>query len=269
MMRILSLGAGVQSSTLALMSARGDFPRVDFAVFADTGWESQRVYEWLNWLEGQLTFPVYRVKREGPDLGDLWLDVVNGRRSLNGSPLPGHFMSPSGMRPFHCSKEFKTRVIQKKMREMLGLSAGQRGPKGVAIESWLGISYDEMFRMKDSELRYVKNRFPLVDLRMRRGDCLRWMAERQYPTPPRSSCIFCPFRSDKEWHDLKEECPDDFDRAVAFDKAIRDGFPGMVGNAFLHRSLRPLGDIDFTPHPSIFDAMEWGTKQDCEGACGV
>lgn len=50
-LRVLSLGAGVQSSTLALMSARGDLPRLDYAVFADTGWEPARVYAWLDWLE--------------------------------------------------------------------------------------------------------------------------------------------------------------------------------------------------------------------------
>ena len=34
---IISLGAGVQSSAMAIMSAKGDFPPVDCAIFADTG----------------------------------------------------------------------------------------------------------------------------------------------------------------------------------------------------------------------------------------
>jgi len=46
-MRLLSLGAGVQSTVLALMSADGTLPKVDGAVFADTGWEPKRVYEHL------------------------------------------------------------------------------------------------------------------------------------------------------------------------------------------------------------------------------
>tara|TARA_R110001606_G_scaffold340650_1_gene488896 strand:- start:353 stop:583 length:231 start_codon:yes stop_codon:yes gene_type:complete len=59
--RILSLGAGVQSSTLALMIEKGLVPMIDAAIFADTGAEPKKVYEWLNWLEKQVSFPVLRV----------------------------------------------------------------------------------------------------------------------------------------------------------------------------------------------------------------
>ena len=57
MMRILSLGAGVQSSTLALMIAHGELPPVTAAVFADTQWEPRKVYEWLDWLETEVQRP--------------------------------------------------------------------------------------------------------------------------------------------------------------------------------------------------------------------
>lgn len=274
-LRILSLGAGVQSSTVALMSARGELPRFDAAIFADTGWESTRVYAWLDWLETQLPFPVVRVKRAGPNLGDMWLEVASGDRSREGSALPGMFLTGDGMSPFQCSKEFKTRVVLREIRRMIGLKPRQRGPKDITVEQTLGIDVGEMFRMKDSEAPFVRNVFPLIDLRMRRGDCLRWMEERQYPEPPRSSCIFCPFRSDQEWWDLQQTCPEDFARAIEFDRAIRPGWPRMEGQAFLHKSLKPLGSIDFSPPPDLFSMMDdvvpgdWGTKQDCEGACGV
>lgn len=263
---VLSLGAGVQSSTLALMAARGDLPKPDVAIFADTGGESARVYAWLDWLEGQLPFPIVRVRRPGADLGETWLQVVRGDRDRSGASLPGFYVEPGGMTPFHCSKEFKTRVVGREIRRMLGLEAGQRGPKGVAVEQWLGISLEEIERMKDNELAYVKNRWPLVELRMRRADCLRWMAERQYPEPPRSACTFCPFRSDDEWRTLRDESPEDFASAVAFDAAIRPGWPGMTGEAFLHRSKKPIGEIDFDRKLDLFD---WGMRQECEGACGT
>ena len=47
-LRILSLGAGVQSSTLALMIEKGEIPMVDAAIFADTQAESKETYEFLN-----------------------------------------------------------------------------------------------------------------------------------------------------------------------------------------------------------------------------
>ena len=70
-MEIISLGAGVQSSTMALMAAQEAItPMPDCAIFADTGWEPQAVYEWLEYLEGSLPFPVHRVSA-----GDLIEDV--------------------------------------------------------------------------------------------------------------------------------------------------------------------------------------------------
>jgi 3'-phosphoadenosine 5'-phosphosulfate sulfotransferase (PAPS reductase)/FAD synthetase len=74
MKRFLSLGAGVQSSTLALMIAHGEIEPVEAAIFADTGWEPRHVYEWLNWLEEQLPFPVCRVQ-----YGNLRTDTLAKR----------------------------------------------------------------------------------------------------------------------------------------------------------------------------------------------
>lgn len=61
-LRVLSLGAGVQSTTLALMAAHGEIgPMPDCAIFADTGWEPAAVYEHLAWLRSPnvLPFPVH------------------------------------------------------------------------------------------------------------------------------------------------------------------------------------------------------------------
>ncbi len=64
-LRVLSLGAGVQSTTLALMAAHGEIgPMPDCAIFADTGWEPAAVYEHLDWLASGnvLPFPIHRVR---------------------------------------------------------------------------------------------------------------------------------------------------------------------------------------------------------------
>lgn len=266
-MVILSLGAGVQSSTLALMAARGEVgPMPDAAIFADTGGESKRVYEWVDWLEKQLPFPIIRVKRDGLSLGDLWLAVARGERDRSGSPLPGFWLSPAGMSPFQCSKEFKTRVVGREIRRMLGLETGQRGPKKIVVEQWLGISSEEIERMKDNEMKFVQNRWPLIEMKMRRHHCLKWMADNGYPEPPRSSCIFCPFRTDEEWRLLRDQQPEDWEKAVQFDEGIRAGWPGIEGAAWIHRTRQPLSTVDIERKPDLFD---FGFRQECEGACGV
>ena len=61
---VISLGAGVQSTTMALMAAHGEItPMPDCAVFADTQAEPKAVYEHLAWLMSPnvLPFPVHIV----------------------------------------------------------------------------------------------------------------------------------------------------------------------------------------------------------------
>lgn len=62
-LEILNLGAGVQSSMLALQSAEGELPKLDCAIFADTGWEPREVYDYVKWLKQacKLKFPIHRV----------------------------------------------------------------------------------------------------------------------------------------------------------------------------------------------------------------
>lgn len=74
-LRLLSLGAGVQSTVLALMAADGTLPGLDAAIFADTGWEPRRVYDHLDRLEKVLAdagIPLHRVSN-----GNLRNDAID------------------------------------------------------------------------------------------------------------------------------------------------------------------------------------------------
>ncbi|WP_255789145.1 hypothetical protein [Mycobacteroides abscessus] len=73
--RVLSLGAGVQSTVLALMACDGTLPGLDAAVFADTGWEPPAVYEQVDRLAAELAradIPLHRVSS-----GNLRADTLN------------------------------------------------------------------------------------------------------------------------------------------------------------------------------------------------
>src|SRR3954469_21285083 len=64
--RVLSLGAGVQSSAVMLMALKREIEPVDAVIFADTGWEPKAVYQWLNYLEARAReagVPLFRVGR--------------------------------------------------------------------------------------------------------------------------------------------------------------------------------------------------------------
>ncbi|MCZ4500976.1 MAG: hypothetical protein JWQ74_3531 [Marmoricola sp.] len=263
MMHILSLGAGVQSTTLALMAARGDIgPMPDCAIFADTGAEPQGVYDHLKWLTGQLPFPVHIVSA-----GNILTDMTNGK--TNGRP-PFHILNPNGSKGFsnrQCTQDYKIIPIQKKVRELIGLVPRQRGPKTIKVTQWIGISMDEASRMKPSRLTFVDHRWPLIEMRMTRRDCLKWMEERQYPRPPKSACTFCPFHSNDMWRDMRDNDQPSWNQAIGFDVLIREDRVLMRGTPFIHPSLKPLAEVDLSTAEDRGQLNLF--ENECEGMCGV
>lgn len=261
-MIVISLGAGVQSTTMALMAKHGDIgPMPDCAIFADTGNEPAAVYRHLEWLETVLPFPVHRVRRAGPSLGDFVIGLGRDGATRTAG-VPFFTKDPHGMLPRQCSVEFKVRPIQRKVRELVGPG---RHPKGL-VEQWLGISWDEAQRMKTSSVGYIVHRFPLIELEMRRHDCQLWLERHQYRRPPKSACVFCPYHSADQWRSVRA-VPEDWAQAVEFDAAVRAGHSGMAGSAFVHRQRVPLAEADLS---SAEDRGQLNMFNDeCEGMCGV
>ena len=268
MITVLSLGAGVQSSTLALMAAKGDItPMPDVAVFADTGYEPKAVYDWLDWLEKELPYPVEKVTR-----GNLRDDQIHtALRSKRGAALPYFTLNKKtndiGMLNRQCTLEYKINPVNKYIRsELLGLKPRQRAPKEHVLDLWYGISFDEIQRMKVPFVEpWRRNVYPLVERQMRRGQCLEWMEKNKYPKPPRSACLCCPFHSEAEWLDIKNGDPEEWKDVVEFDNAIRK-LGGDRGDLFLHRSCQPLEEVDFF---TLENAGQMSLLDECEGMCGV
>ena len=276
-MIILSLGAGVQSSAVLLMSIRGLLPKIDHAIFADTGWEPPDVYKHLAWLEKQAKgiIPIHRVSngsiRDGA-LVQLTGDKSGGKRW---GSMPFHTINKDGTRGIvrrQCTSEYKIIPVEKFIRhEILGLSRGQRVSKDVKVNQWFGISADEPQRMRMAPDKWRRFCYPLIGLPdqflekpWRRWDCVNWLEE-NYPdrVVPRSSCIGCPFHSDEEWKRLKENFPESFADAVQIDKRTRN-LQGMNAKTFLHHSCKPLDQVEFSDSKQI-DLF----GNECEGMCGV
>jgi hypothetical protein len=268
MKNFISLGAGVQSSTMALMAARGEItPMPDGAIFADTQSEPRGVYEWLDKLEKLLPFPIYRVT--AGSLRDNILGAMAGTNRMDARPP--FFTRSGGMLRRQCTQDFKILPIMKKIRELSGIVPRSRGPKEVSVIQWIGISFDERLRMRDSQFRWLAHRYPLVDMRITRNDCLLWLAYQGLPVPRKSACTFCPYRDNRAWRVMKKDDPDGFADACRVDDAIRPGIAGPKRPEgeqwFVHRDLIPLRDVDFS------SAEERGQTNmfinECEGMCGV
>lgn len=265
----LSLGAGVQSSTLALMFSRGAVAGhrpPDLAIFADTGDEPRAVYEWLTWLTPRLAFPVVVVQK-GRGLRHHILEAVRGGR-FAGAPFytESNNRRGVGMLRRQCTSEFKIEMIHQQVRTSLGLLPHKHARKAYRATGYIGISLDEVERMKSARVRWVDHQWPLIDVGLSRQDCLEWMAAEGYPRPPKSACRICPYRTNAEWAQMQAEAPADFAAAVEVDRAIRGGVRGTRQRLYLHESLQPLELVDFT---QIDTEANPRFGAECAGICGV
>ena len=269
--QVLSLGAGVQSSCLALMAERGEYglTRPDIAIFADTGWEPPAVYDHLEWLKSQLSYEVVVV-----DNGNIRDNILEGKMP-NGSNflgIPAYITNPDGSKGIlrrQCTSYYKTDPIHRHLRQILELTPGRRAPKDVQVEMWLGISVDEAVRQKPGKEEWVTKRYPLMEQNLSRAQLYNWF-KTNYPDRnlPSSSCIGCPYHNDSMWKNLKEKDPQSFQDAVFIDRALRDvpAIRNMVnGTAYLHKSRIPLSEVDFSYVTDYDDLM----LEECEGLCGI
>lgn len=242
-MKIISLGLGwgVQSWGMAAMSALGVLSKVDFAIHADTGWERTETIEfaarWTPWLEKH---GVRVVTVKGPyyamsPLEDRWIMPPLYTRGPRGG----------GMLYRTCTDRWKIRPMQKWEREELK----RRGLKKIpgVIEQWIGFTLDEAHRAKPGNVRYITNRYPFLEMLERpwtRGMVIQWLHDHDLEVPVKSSCIICPFHSDRQWREIQLADNDDWERACAVDRAIRHKRPGYL--CYLHSSRKPLEEHDFT-----------------------
>lgn len=273
MIRVLSLGAGVQSTTMALMAAHGEIgPMPDCAIFADTQGEPKAVYTHLAQLRERLPFPVHIVTA-----GDLWASATrvrrtrDGQRTYIGTAIPVHLEEGlrRGIGQRHCTRDFKIVPIERKVRELAGLPRVLKR-HGVIAEMWIGISADEAQRMKPSRRSWIKARWPLIERDMDRLDCIDWMRGHGYPEPPRSACTFCPFRDDASWLALT---PGEFSDAVAKERELQDAYARASqyrAVPYLHEQRVPLDQVALDHTPTRVKPRQRNLfGNECEGMCGL
>jgi hypothetical protein len=261
---ILNLGAGVQSTTVALLQS------FDAAIFADTQEEPTAVYSHLDWLEANVAYSILR-----RTIGRLGDDLLGVSKKLRFASIPAFAGNSKawGTARRNCSRDYKSRVVEQTIRrEICGLEPKRGLPKGIEVHQYFGISRDEARRAVSIRERIDCKRgwfshFPLLEKGWTRADCLRFLAERVPHQVPRSACVFCPYHSDSEWRAMRER-PDEWARAVLIDKALRDPATlarrGLREPLYLHPSRKPLDEVDFDAQ-STFPNF----AKECEGMCGV
>ncbi|NEB89016.1 hypothetical protein G3I43_33360 [Streptomyces anulatus] len=246
------------------LSARGVLPKVDYAIFADTGWEPKGVYRHLDRLQQEIAdpagIPIFRVSA-----GNIRDDALNPNHRFASMPL--YILNRDGrpgMTRRQCTGEYKIKPIKKKVRELLGYPYPARIPRDVHVEQWVGISTDEFHRAKDSDVKYMRNRHPLIDMGWSRSDCIHYLTSLGMADTPKSSCLGCPFHGNAQWRNIRDESPEEWADVVEFDARIRQGNARatasgnpLLGKAYLHRSRVPLSEAPI----DHVTAAEWAARQ--------
>jgi hypothetical protein len=141
------------------------------------------------------------------------------------------------------------------------------------VDQLIGISLDEAHRMKPAGVRYITNVYPLIDRRMSRSDCIRWMLAHDYPEPPKSACTFCPYSNNARFRAMRDHEPDDWANLVWFDAEMRKlqsthrKRARLTGTLYVHRDCVPMGEVDLSTPEDFGQFDMWGNE--CEGMCGV
>jgi hypothetical protein len=253
-MKIISLGWGVQSFTLAVMSALDDLDKVDVAVHADTTHESILTYQfagrWSQWLIDR-GVKVVTVKNEKPNEiitnrvgGEIYIPAFTNTPSSNGGQLRRQ-----------CTQRWKVAPLRRWL---------QANRNGKPVEQYIGISLDEFQRMRDSDVKYSTNVYPLIEKKMTRQDCEKYLITRGIEVPPKSACTFCPYHNTKEWQRISRT-PEDWKEVVYVDDRIRKVRPPY--DLFVHPSRKPISKIDFRTAEEQGQTTFWDNE--CQGICGV
>lgn len=252
-MRVISLGWGVQSWTLCAMSALGELPPVDAAIHADTTHERSATYafaaRWTPWLEAHGVRVVTvrgTVARCNP-----W-DGVSVSLPLFTTYEDG---TDSGMLRRQCTDDWKVQPIRRWL---------QANRDDASVEQAIGISLDEAHRMKAADVRYVVNTWPLVDLRMTRSDCVRWLLAHGLEVPSKSSCVFCPYHDRAAWREMQQTGDGDWQKALEVDAAIRCKRPNYL--CYLTAQRKPLAECDFSSQEDHGQQTLWSAEE-CSGYC--
>ena len=241
-MKIISLGLGTQSTAMYLMSSTGYIDRADYAIFADPGAEYDQTYQLLDdlqiWSKNNNGIKIIVCSEQ-----NLYKDLIEGQNSTGqrfaGIPAFSTYKGQKGMIRRQCTSEYKIKPVMKKIRQLHGLKKYQRNKP---TEVWLGISIDEIQRMKTSLIYNVEYVYPLINERLARKDCQKYLAGMGFNDVIKSACVFCPYHGNKDWKRLKNTNPKGWKQAVKVDNAIRNSLinRGRDGELYLHSSLKPL-----------------------------
>ena len=265
-LRTFSHGGGVQSTAALVLTAQGiiDYP---VHLFANVGDDSEAP-ETLDYVRniskpyadkhGIQLLELRYTKRDGSTPTLLETLTRKGSRSI---PIPVRVAPVGAPARRSCTKHHKIKVLEKWHRQN---GATEDSPATVGI----GFTVDELHRLgKGKRAGCETVEYPLVDLMLRRSDCLNLIAREGLPEPPKSACWFCPMHPMRTWSEIARDKPERFAKVVELERTLNANRAERGMNpVYITDRMQPMDEAIHEAQPSLFDQDGWGETCD-EGVC--
>ena len=186
--QVASWGMGVQSTCFPYMVQDGLLEGFDLMAVSDTGSERPESLAMLEPMRRMVEGMGLEFRVAHSHLGKLH----EYYQSKGAIPMIG---------AKHCTAKFKIRPIRRVIREYVGNGAGKQ-----LAEVWLGITTDEKHRAGESDVKWITNRYPLLELGWSRQDCVDYL-ESKGVAVRKSGCFMCPYQNGDEWLDVRDNHP--------------------------------------------------------------
>lgn len=261
---VQSVGLGVQSTGVALLSGMDIIPRADKYYWSKLR-ETPDTLEYAEYIIPKLKDLGVNISILEPK--DIYDHILNWDLVDRVSMIPVWFLGSDGKRqPLNrqCTSDFKIQVVAGAVRNDLGVKRLKRH----SVRVWQGISIDEIARAKKSALfplkglTYRVNHFPLIpqyanitypDFDWKGYSRFKVIEDvfkkLNFKVPPKSSCFFCPFHDLEYWYHIYNNYPSEFELACLLDESIRNynsiNEVLTSGPFYLYEGLIPLREIDF------------------------
>lgn len=226
-LEVLSYGGGVQSTALILMAIDGRIAKPDVVIFSDTGSELPSTYETVSKVEALCAAAAIKFET---------VKNLFGEQTAHPGSRPLHeWYAAYGRLPMvgnpRCTYNFKIYPVRRLVKTMVDRTQAKPWSS-----QWLGITTDEASRVRESDVKWLENKFPLIDLNMSRQDCADYI-KKHYPelSVSKSGCFMCPYQSAKKWIRLKVEHPKLF--SIARDMEVRAKANGVKRGLWGARSI--------------------------------
>lgn len=282
---ILHNGGGVQTGTIVEMIHDGILPKPDAAISADTGNEPSYIYQ--QWQRDKILLSSIGVPFLMVNNGNILNDLYRGERfaamplftrryeKIEGYGLSGQSYQDGKMKR-QCTSDYKIVPIEREVRTMLlemGMAKETRHkpPRirinpGVIVESWIGYTIDEIERVnRIHQAKWQRFKFPLIDMKMTKSDCVQWLRDNGKPPRLSSACVICPLIGNAQRRQIRDNDPAGWQQAVKFDADLRNGDLRIAatakGDLYVSDKFIPLSVLNIDENenqPTLFQCMNLG-----------